>query len=126
LLSPKDIIDQFIDDMLFNPLNFIDRNPSNVIFTKHGRISQRKRFNYVRGAKRQKHVNPWESVEWLLLIRHPEVGNPSHSKGKDFRRTFRIPYPVFERIVRMLFWNSKVTISVVKVSYESPKSRRRG
>lgn len=35
------------------------------------------------------------NTTWEKLIRHPSVRDPTHRKGKVFRRRFRVPFPLF-------------------------------
>lgn len=46
-------------------------------------------------------TNPWQVNPWLKMIRDPNVNIPSHRRGKEFRRKFRVPFPVFQQIVTM-------------------------
>ena len=71
-----------------------------TIYTKDGNISKRQRLDYSRRTKRIKAADPW-AVPFLQLIRDANVNDPDHPTGKEFRRSFRIPYPVFNRIVQL-------------------------
>ena len=45
-------------------------------------------------------VNFWDTY-WGQLISHPNVKNPKAKEGKQFRRRFRLPFPVFEFLVKL-------------------------
>ena len=45
-------------------------------------------------------VNFWETY-WGQLISHPNVNNPKAKEGKQFRRRFRLPFPVFQFLVKL-------------------------
>lgn len=65
-----------------------------------GSIRKVRRDDYSRGPKRPKsELDPWIVVPWLLEIRDPQTMDPAHRKGKEFRRRFRVPLPVFLNIV---------------------------
>ena len=66
---------------------------------KDGSIKRVNRHDYSRRAKRAKPENPWETVLWLQMITDPLVDDPTSREGKEFRRKFRVPFPVFKDIV---------------------------
>ncbi len=52
-------------------------------------------------------VNPrtygqYNESAWGRQLRDPAIRNPLSTKGKLFRRRFRVPYPVFEEILGKL------------------------
>ena len=62
---------------------------------------RRKRPFQRRSPKKNKDVDPWRNNAWLQLLQDNQVKDPKTRQGKDFRRRFRVPYPVFERIVQI-------------------------
>ena len=42
------------------------------------------------------------SSAWACLLKHAGVDDPGHRVGKLFRRRFRVPYPIFAKIVALL------------------------
>ena len=64
-----------------------------------GSVRKVKRADYSRGRKRIKTRNPWTDIYWLGLIGDPTTNDPNSRNGKEFRRMFRTPFPVFEDIV---------------------------
>ena len=87
-------------------LDFILQNDDNgeeVIterINKDGSERKPNRENYGRCPKRPKSNDPW-SCKWLGNITHANVNNPSTREGKEFRRKFRVPFPLFQEIVAM-------------------------
>ena len=65
----------------------------------NGSLRKVKRLDYSRGPKRIKTADPWTDIYWLELISDPTTNDPSHRNGKEFRRMFRTPFPVFKKIV---------------------------
>lgn len=84
-------------------INFSERDlneeGSFVRRNRDGSVRSVNREDYSRSAKRVKTNNPWNEVSWLILIRKPDISTPTSRNGKDFRRMFRTPFPVFEFIV---------------------------
>ena len=72
-----------------------------IVLTKQGLPSLRQRTDYSRQAKKAKTATPWAHVEWLQMLDDPNVRDPDHPKGKQFRREFRVPYPIFLEIIRL-------------------------
>ena len=65
-----------------------------------GSLCKVNREEYSRGPKRHKgDSNPWLTVKWLVEITDRNTNNPRHRRGKEFRRRFRVPLPVFNLIV---------------------------
>ena len=89
-------LDQFIE-LLLQPNNQQD----NIILNKDGSERKVKRDDYSRGAKRPKSQTPWQDCRWLIMIQHPDVRDPDSRLGKEFRRKFRTPFPVFTEIIRI-------------------------
>ena len=106
----KKIIFQFIADD-------IDENYASTGVNNSGIISgvensppngKRKRNQYERG-------DSW-STAWGRMLKHRDVSNPSKRTGKLFRRRFRVPYQVFEKLLelavsRNLFGHGKADCS---------------
>ena len=44
-------------------------------------------------------IDFWETT-WGRMINHPNVMNPRTAEGKKFRRRFRMPFPVFQYLVK--------------------------
>ena len=65
----------------------------------NGSIRRVNRIDYRRRRKQAKSTDPWRDINWLRMISDPLTQNPSEIKGKEFRRMFRTPYPVFDAIV---------------------------
>jgi hypothetical protein len=38
---------------------------------------------------------------WWQMLQDPEIEDPASESGRKFRRRFRVPYPIFVRIVEM-------------------------
>jgi hypothetical protein len=66
-----------------------------------GSERKRNRENYERSAKYTKIDDPWKT-KWLLSIKDPTVGNINSRAAKEFRRSFRVPFIIFEEIITML------------------------
>ena len=88
-----------IFDSILSPPDSPDGNNNGL--TKSGTERQRKRDDYSRSAQRPKSDNPWETLQWLRAIRDERVRDPTSREGKEFRRKFRVPFPVFEKIVNI-------------------------
>ena len=86
-----------------------------VVRNKDGSVRKVNRIDYSRSRKQVKSSNPWVDVYWLRLISDPTTQNPSTNNGKEFRRMFRTPYPVFEEIVR----KCRSMTDVPEFNYES-------
>jgi hypothetical protein len=56
---------------------------------------KRKLFKYRNSKKRPK----WKSSPWYRMLSDPLVQDPTTREGELFRRRFRIPFPIFQRIV---------------------------
>lgn len=84
--------DELFDEML-------DEENTSDIQSINNSYRKRNRSNYNRGPKMVKPDDPWICCKWLLLLKHPDTRDPSKPKGKEFRRKFRVPLPVFESIV---------------------------
>jgi hypothetical protein len=98
------LLDDADEDLLYDAiseLSEIDIQVPNLgeIRNKDGSVRKVKRTDYSRTPKRVKTKDPWNSIYWLQLISDPNTNNPSHRNGKDFRRMFRTPFPVFKDIV---------------------------
>ena len=88
-----------IEEMNRYDLLQLVNNYQEVLLNKDGSERKVRRIDYSRGKKRIKSSNPWDEFYWLTLISDPNVRDPSHSNGIEFRRMFRTPFPVFEDIV---------------------------
>ena len=44
-------------------------------------------------------IDFWET-QWGQLISHPNKNNPRAKEGKTFRRRFRLPFPVFQFLLK--------------------------
>ena len=91
-------------DEIINSILFPADDPGDEGFlrrTRSGTLRRRNRFDYSRTAKAQKIENPWETLQWLRAIRDERVRDPATREGKEFRRKFRVPFPVFEKIISM-------------------------
>ena len=58
-------------------------------------------MDYTRTKKLPKSPDPWQQVKWLQLISDPTVNDPTSRSGKDFRKNFRVQYPLFVKMVQM-------------------------
>jgi hypothetical protein len=62
--------------------------------TKAGKTNKVRRTNYARIKKDsplyKANENPWGNVEWLKMIKRPEISNQDTFTGKWIRRKFRI------------------------------------
>ena len=94
------IDDSFIEDLLIiqRHMDIIQRN-KDAFYKKDGTISKRRRSDYSRGPKTKKSDDPWATVPFLQLVSDPNVDDPSHRQGKEFRRLFRIPFLVFKELL---------------------------
>ena len=54
-----------------------------------------------RGPRGERHKKPTTETRWWGLITDATVTNPLSKLGKRFRRQFRVPFPLFERIVKL-------------------------
>ena len=61
------------------------------------------RTDYSRSKKRLKSTDPWSANFWLQTLADPTIKDPFSRNGKKFRRDFRIPYIIFEEILRKTF-----------------------
>lgn len=98
--------DEMEDDFLRNLIDYLQQHdvedvPNEIYYNRDGSIRKRKRQHYRREARKTRFVDPWTVNPWLLLISDPNVNDPRHKKGKEFRRKFRMPFPVFQSIVQM-------------------------
>ena len=49
---------------------------------------------------RQDKINYWEDSKWgILYLNNPEIKDPTTKTARDFRRKFRVPFPVFDQIL---------------------------
>ena len=71
------------------------------ILNQDGSVRQRNRIDYNRGPKRRKSEVPWETCYWLQLVSHDTTSDPTSRNGKEFRRKFRTPLPVYRKIVQL-------------------------
>ena len=55
-----------------------------------------------RGKYKKRRLKDPERSVWAEFLKNPEVQDPSTREGKLFRRRFRVPYPLFEKIVAEL------------------------
>ena len=55
----------------------------------------------VRKRKRYANANDFWEQPWGQLIYEPTVNNPMSRHGKIFRRRFRLPFPVFQFLVKL-------------------------
>ena len=44
-------------------------------------------------------INYLTDSKWGKDISHPNIRNPKCKQGKEFRRKFRVPFPVFEKVL---------------------------
>ena len=100
-----DILDDEFDELIEELLDELEeeyemRNEAPPVFyNKDGSVRKRRRTSYGRGKKDPKPPNPWDYCKWLLHLRHDDTADPSTRKGKDWRRTFRLPLQVFTALV---------------------------
>jgi hypothetical protein len=73
--------------------------PLNILLNKNGSERKVNREDYSRRNKAPKPGNPWEICAYLRLLKHPDTSDPTSRKGKEFRAKFRVPLPIFEKIV---------------------------
>jgi hypothetical protein len=69
--------------------------------TKKGTVRKVRRSNYSRSAKRRKPPDLWLCNTFLQLYLNPHARDPTHARGKEFRRWFRVPFPIFEEILTL-------------------------
>ena len=55
--------------------------------------------NYPRRYGRTKKIDYYAETRWGLLIGNPEINNPKSLPARIFRRQFRLPFPVFDKII---------------------------
>ena len=72
-----------------------------TLINKDGSLSKIRRLNFDRGPRREKVGDPWQVAAWLILFKDPETADPTTRNGKLFRRKFRVPHPVFLKMVQM-------------------------
>ena len=72
-----------------------------ILLNADGSGRKRNRMDYTRTKKLPKSPDPWQQVKWLQLISDPTVNDPTSRSGKDFRKKFRVPYPLFVKMVQM-------------------------
>ena len=102
-----DLWDEEFDEMIEELLDELEeelerRNePPPALLNKDGSVRKRRRTNesYGRGEKDHKPPNPHDFCKWLLHLQHEDTADPSTRKGKDWRRTFRLPLQVFNELV---------------------------
>ena len=101
--------DHLIDDML-EELDRDDENEAeeaeDIIYNKDGTRRRVRRLDYTRGAKEMRKDS--EQCHWMWLLNQPDVADPGSRNGRNFRRWFRVPYPLFEAIVDMCIHNGSV------------------
>jgi hypothetical protein len=102
----RSFFDQIIESLLFPDVLYQPGDagftlPNTYSRTKSGRPRRRRRIDYSRSEKAPKNDNPWDTVPWLRALRNERVNDPKTREGKEFRRKFRVPFPVFEKIVTM-------------------------
>ena len=92
------------EDEFFDLLVVKAANEAAIAAAARGRVNQdgsdRKvnREDYSRGPKIRKFDDPMET-NWMQLLHNPETADPKSRCGKEFRRKFRVPLPVFKDIV---------------------------
>ena len=64
-----------------------------IITENDEEVSKKRRKRY------DTHINFWDT-DWGKIITNPNVNNPKTRAGKQFRRRFRMPYPVFQYLVK--------------------------
>jgi hypothetical protein len=96
------MLDDLIDEILEDDEED-DEEEEEVILNKDGSIRRVKRLDYSRGPKLLRR-DP-NDCYWMWLIQQVDVADPSTRNGKNFRRWFRVPYPLFEAIVEMCIDN---------------------
>lgn len=100
IFDEGDDIDSFVDDFVYSEESY--RFVHDQIMNKDGTVRKVRRFDYSRGERKLKsNVSPWEIVPWLIDLSNPNVRDPSKREGKEFRRKFRVPYPVFQDILML-------------------------
>ena len=77
------------------------RSSKPIPLNADGSGRKRNRMDYTRTKKLPKSPDPWQQVKWLQLISDPTVNDPTSRSGKDFCKTFRVPYPLFVKMVQM-------------------------
>ena len=98
--------DELIEDLFFFNSSDEEEDEKNkrIILNKDGTHRKVKRLNYSRSTKRMDHLkeNPWLTHKYLKLISCESTNDPSSSEGKEFRRKFRLPYPLFVWLIKEL------------------------
>jgi len=64
-----------------------------IISENDEEVSKKRRKRY------DTHIDFWDT-DWGKMITNPNVNNPKTRAGKQFRRRFRMPYPVFQYLVK--------------------------
>jgi hypothetical protein len=49
-----------------------------------------------------KHLPYFQKTQWFQIIHHPDIRDPSSTVGRLFRRRFRVPFPLFERLLLVI------------------------
>ena len=97
--SKKRVLDSYVEDFIqkFNWESFLadeiqrcsEGLPTLVPFPKPFRLRNRKP------------TPNWKETSWWKEIHDPNVSNPTKPEGKKFRRRFRVPYPLFVKLVEL-------------------------
>lgn len=61
----------------------------------------RKMLKKKRRRPKKKDVDYTKSLWWREYVESEEVRDPQSASGKIFRRRFRVPYPLFERLMEL-------------------------
>jgi hypothetical protein len=74
-----------------------------IIFDAIHQLEVRDRLNPPRRRQRLDVNRPKTFAETLYgqMIQHPDVNNPGKKMGKEFRRKFRLPFPLFQHLVAL-------------------------
>ena len=48
---------------------------------------------------RTKKINYFSETRWGRMISNPAIEDPTTKEGREFRRKFRLPFPVFSKII---------------------------
>ena len=107
-LNSSSITDIVLDDddsLLENLLEACAKNSDaivteTVVLNKDGYHRKVNRTDYSRLPKRQKHTDAWNTPS-LQEIQQVSVDNPLTREGEYFRKRFRVPFPIFKKIVQM-------------------------
>jgi hypothetical protein len=97
LIFDEEEDDNMLDAIIEGYMKEIAELPT-TLFNKDGSVRKVNRTDYSRSAKR---MRLYHACPWMLLISHPNVGDPASQEGKEFRQKFRVPYPVFRSIVEL-------------------------